>query len=516
MKNYLKAILTIATLGIAATSANANVNKQQFRLQSDYYWGNGSSNSFAGDFNGDGKADIGVEHNGTWYIRYGNGQGKFYSQSSYHWGNESHNIFAGDFNGDGYDDIGVEDNGTWYIRYNTRNQSFGNQISYNWGNRNHNIFAGDFNGDGKADIGVEVNGRWYIRYNKSLFGHRYFAGQTSYLWGNGSGNLFVGDFNGDGLDDIGVEDNKWWHVHYNKRDGKFGRQTEYYWGNNSSNIFAADFNGDGRTDIGVDDSKTWYIRYNNSTYKRPAIDRNNEKYGLDEAFEGPHIAKLAPVFDFNRYEDGCLPAAFISHNGYQEGGLETSGSIGGGCQTHNGWFMDYSNTLHRRSCAIVDGDRYCGDFYALYFKKDQATVFGEGHSHDWEHVAIWSINESIKYASVSSHGHMITERYEDVEKQDGHVKVEYFKDDWNGLPFNTHAFRFARNTGTVKNKYKKYMTPPIVSWLFMNSDLVNNRVMQEKMNDFSYGQASLDMKDDNFLDKLNYFKPDAWSHVEFN
>src|SRR5262245_59950264 len=100
------------------------------------------------------------------------------------------------------------------------------------------------------------------------------------------------------------------------------------------------------------------------------------------------IAGTYPVFDFDT--DGCLPSAGISRTGVQNGGLNPSGSITGGCRASG--FLNTSNTLHRHACISSGGKSYCGHFYALYFLKDQATVFGGGHRHDWEYAAVWTTN----------------------------------------------------------------------------------------------------------------------------
>ena len=94
-------------------------------------------------------------------------------------------------------------------------------------------------------------------------------------------------------------------------------------------------------------------------------------FRLDEALPANvDIRATYPVFDFDT--DGCLPSAGISRLGQQNGGLNPSGSITGGCRS--GSFLDTSNTLHRHACIVSGGDTYCGHFYALYFLKDQVSA----------------------------------------------------------------------------------------------------------------------------------------------
>jgi hypothetical protein len=226
--------------------------------QTQYNWGNSTDNIFAGDFNGDGLADLGVERDGTWYLRFNQRNGQFGNQVMYRWGNGRHYVFAGDFDGDGFHDIGVEGSGQWFIRYNLRNGTFGRESKYNWGNSTDNVFAGDFDGDRLADLGVERGGTWYIRYNQ---GSGSFGRQSVYNWGNSTSNIFTGDFNGDGLTDLGVEREGTWYVRFNLRNGQFGDQVVYTWGNGRHFVFAGDFDGNGRADLGVQGSGQWFIRY---------------------------------------------------------------------------------------------------------------------------------------------------------------------------------------------------------------------------------------------------------------
>ncbi|WP_144395270.1 NPP1 family protein [Pleionea sediminis] len=226
---------------------------------------------------------------------------------------------------------------------------------------------------------------------------------------------------------------------------------------------------------------------------------------LDQApAEG--VSDLAPVFDFDG--DGCYPAAGISRLGEKNPGLNTSGSLGGGCRTSN--FLEYSNTLHRRKCiSDSNGVRYCGNFFAMYFEKDQVIPGYDpfGHRHDWEQVAVWTRNGIITHGSVSAHGDMETRAIGNLPRQGNHIKVVYHKD---GV--TTHAFRFAKSNESAENSYGHFVTPPIISWMFMKGDGVSNAELRNKLNTYNYGSATIPLKDSNFLTNLNRFKPSSYPH----
>jgi VCBS repeat protein len=80
-----------------------------------------------GDYDGDGKTDIALYRDGTWYISLSsaNGQGQVVE-----WGGLAQDIpVPGDFDGDGKTDIAVYRDGLWLII----RSSDGMQIAVAWG-----------------------------------------------------------------------------------------------------------------------------------------------------------------------------------------------------------------------------------------------------------------------------------------------------------------------------------------------------------------------------------------------
>lgn len=225
---------------------------------------------------------------------------------------------------------------------------------------------------------------------------------------------------------------------------------------------------------------------------------------LDQAVANAEVINLAPVFDFDG--DGCLPSAGISRTGQMNGGLAASGSITGGCRSSD--FLNSSNTMHRHACMTHNGDRFCAHIYSLYFEKDQATIFGGGHRHDWEHATVWSKNGQVTHGSYSAHGDSFTKPANQLEFEGSHLKIVYHKD---GVL--THAMRFSKDNEAPENPYNRWVTPLIASWYSAYGDGVSNTQMRSYLNSYDYGSATLPTKDSKFLGNVNNFKP--WEYPYF-
>lgn len=227
---------------------------------------------------------------------------------------------------------------------------------------------------------------------------------------------------------------------------------------------------------------------------------------LDEALPSMiDIRDQIPVIDWDT--DGCYPAAGISRDGIQNPGLKTTGSITGDCRHEE--FLDTSNTLHRYACIDAGGDQYCAHLYDSYYEKDQVVngsgAFG-GHRHDWESIAIWTLNGDITHGAVSAHGDMDTDPKSELPMEDDHMKAVYHKDGGG-----THAFRFAKlPEEEAENSYGTFVTPTVASWYELTGDGISNREMRDKLNSFDYDNASIKVKDSRFLNYINEWRPSSY------
>lgn len=199
------------------------------------------------DFDGDGKSDISVFRNGTWYINR--------SQLGFtgiNWGFATDIPAPADFDGDGKTDVSVYRDGNWYWINSSTNQF--NSVQF--GQNGDIPVPADFDADDKADISVfrPTNGTWY-RLN-SAQNNQFFAAQ----FGISGDKPLIGDFDGDGRADLAVT---------RATNGTLN----WYWINSSTNQFEAlqfgfstdiatpaDYDGDGKTDVSVfrPSNGTWY------------------------------------------------------------------------------------------------------------------------------------------------------------------------------------------------------------------------------------------------------------------
>ena len=233
----------------------------------------------AGDFNGDGRADVlhaveGKDYVHTWLSR---GDGTFNVASFRPWSGYAipNGIWlAGDYNGDGRSDIVHAVQGTDYVHtWLSKGDGTYDVSSFRpWSGYaipNGIWLAGDYNGDGRSDIVHAVQGTDYVHpwlsngdgsFNVSAF--RPWAGYAI-----PNGEWLTGDYNGDGRTDIvhAVQGTDYVHPWLSNGDGTFSVSVFRPWAGYAipnGVWFTSDFNGDGRTDIihavqGKDYVHTW-------------------------------------------------------------------------------------------------------------------------------------------------------------------------------------------------------------------------------------------------------------------
>jgi hypothetical protein len=114
----------------------------------------GQGNLPKADFDGDGRSDVTVYRNGTWFILRSSDGGV----TSVGWGIAQDIPVPADYDGDGKTDIAVYRNGDWFIH----RSSDGGMTVVSWGIAQDIPVPADYDGDGKTDIAVYRNGDWFI------------------------------------------------------------------------------------------------------------------------------------------------------------------------------------------------------------------------------------------------------------------------------------------------------------------------------------------------------------------
>ncbi len=159
---------------------------------------------------------------------------------------------AGDWDGDGKADVGVYRNtptvGIMYFKMATR------AVSRTFGRPGYVPFAGDWDGNGSTQLGVK-------RLGSSTWALRNASGRAVYVSGLGSAADIpvAGDWDGNRRSELG-----WYrsstHTFYERSAG--GTLTAVRWGATGDQPVTGDWNGDRRTDVGVFDpsTRTWTLR----------------------------------------------------------------------------------------------------------------------------------------------------------------------------------------------------------------------------------------------------------------
>jgi FG-GAP-like repeat/Protein of unknown function (DUF1573)/FG-GAP repeat len=226
----------------------------------------GSANAgVAADFNGDGKLDMAVAEqnypNGQVSVELGKGNGLFGQpivSALTSTATDPNLMLAGDFNGDGKADLVVEDsnNNGFQVLLGRGDGSFGTPVDTSLSYSILSLATGDFNNDGKSDLVVTTSSgnsamNIYLSNGDGTFspGMSYVVYPNSYI--------SVADVNGDGnLDLVAVASGYYGYesnilVFLGNGDGTFKTPifgpSDYYY----SQAAVEDFNRDGKLDLAI-------------------------------------------------------------------------------------------------------------------------------------------------------------------------------------------------------------------------------------------------------------------------
>jgi len=109
-----------------------------------------------GDWDGDGRDDLGVFRRGSWFLDSGLTGGS--AEWAFGYGDPADQPVAGDWNGDLTDSVGIVRNGAWYLRDAPRSGGVADVAPFGYGNATDWPLAGDFDNNRSSTPGV-VRGR---------------------------------------------------------------------------------------------------------------------------------------------------------------------------------------------------------------------------------------------------------------------------------------------------------------------------------------------------------------------
>jgi hypothetical protein len=216
--------------------------------------------AIAADFNADGKSDVALTtwgNSGEVLIALGGTGGRFTDFRTFGTGSDPSHLVAQDFNGDGKLDLAVTHSlgGTVAIL-----AGGAGNFRYAIGTRPSSIAAGDFNADNKIDLAVQLEthteaGRLGLQDFAVLLGNGAgtFAAASTFSSGSEIANLVAVDFNGDGKADIGMLDTKGSiKILLSDGAGKFNLSTRIDSGVANATLIAPDMNADGKPDLALE------------------------------------------------------------------------------------------------------------------------------------------------------------------------------------------------------------------------------------------------------------------------
>jgi hypothetical protein len=247
------------------------------------YWGVSLA---VGDFNADSKLDVAIGASSSYTtasvsVLLGNGDGTFQFPTSTPLGSDGAYVAVGDFNDDGKLDLGVASNvayqgdysnyfaGTAAVLLGNGDGSFATPITRSLGGGYHMSAAvADFNGDGKLDF---ATASWDYSTVSLLLGNGTgtLGAPTYFSTGEQPSSVAAGDVNGDGNIDL-VTANPYGSnvsVLLGNGLGDFGAAQYYAAGGGGGSVVFGDFNLDGNLDIA--DPGTVLLGTGNGTFRPP-------------------------------------------------------------------------------------------------------------------------------------------------------------------------------------------------------------------------------------------------------
>jgi hypothetical protein len=202
-----------------------------------------------------------------------------------------------------------------------------------------------------------------------------------------------------------------------------------------------------------------------------------------------------------RYESTTM---LTRHSCYNVPAIDARGSVAQGlphsfvstsenCRSRSD--LENNNVYSRQRC----NNGWCVYLYDYYFEKDVAIPYFAdiGHTHDWEHIAVWVRAGAAEFVAASQHGKYEIRKAADVRWDGTHPKLVYHKD--GSL---THAMRFASAADDAVENHLG---------VWFRGSLISYNGFPEGVRDLLYrhnfGEASVALTDSSFPGNLGRARP---------
>ncbi|WP_348264939.1 FG-GAP-like repeat-containing protein [Telmatobacter sp. DSM 110680] len=225
-----------------------------FGISPDYSYS--AATPAIGDFNHDGKLDIAIAtfnftqggNSGSGLqVSFGDGKGNFPTSGPLLDTNSNY-IAAGDYNGDGKADLASLDGSTFEILIGKGDGTFASPVTYAVGLNPVFVLQADLNGDGKKDIIVVNQGGNDVSVLLGK-GDGTFLPQKTYAAGTAPVAVVTGDFNRDGKIDMAVASSAGISVLLGNGNGTFQAEKTYSAGGAVTGIAESALHQDGLVDL---------------------------------------------------------------------------------------------------------------------------------------------------------------------------------------------------------------------------------------------------------------------------